>query len=117
MRTNTPMCSPRCKMNELCPEGGAEWFSERTSDEGAIHCAPTGDVLPIHIDTNHKSNTIASMVAKISTGTISALYWKMPLYIPGSELSRLSAKVGSANTSTHGASRGKYPAGANSVLR
>src|SRR5260370_35905484 len=41
--------------------------------------------------TNQTIKTIPSMVEKISTGTISALNWKWPLYCRGSELSRVMA--------------------------
>src|SRR6266403_794463 len=54
--------------------------------------------------TNQTINTTASIVAKTSTGTISALYWKTPTYWLGSELNRLSASDGTASTSTQGAS-------------
>src|SRR5437762_10538810 len=41
--------------------------------------------------------TNPSTVAKINTGTISALYWKSPLYICGSELRRFIANEGNAD--------------------
>src|SRR6266567_3917186 len=57
--------------------------------------------------TSHRIRAIVSMVAKMRMGTISALYWKRPLYMTGLELSRLSASVGRARMRIQGASRGR----------
>src|SRR5438067_2346353 len=56
---------------------------------------------------SHRIRAIVSMVEKMRMGTISALYWKRPLYMPGLELSRLSASVGRARMRIQGASRGR----------
>ncbi len=57
--------------------------------------------------SSHRISTMASIDAKMRMGTISALYWKIPLYICGSVLKRFSASVGRASTSTQGAKRGR----------
>src|SRR5436305_15131300 len=71
--------------------------------------------------TSHRApqviSTIDSIVAKMSIGTISALYWYTPRYWLRSELSRFKAMQGNANTSIQGTRRRRYPAGARSIVR